>query len=148
VVGKTWSGGFSFRPFEVKTTSREFAHSRRGMAKVHMLKPSNISVIQTLSFQETLINGIVQGWKLGSPRSASVLSRKGIAKAVGKVLARLEIPRLQKQLQNRTYSQVKASEILSARRAVKSEVISSVLVGWQKNIEDDFEVVDTLQSTS
>ena len=148
LAGNTWPGGFAFRPFDAKTTSREFTYSRRSMAEVQILKPSNISVVKTRNFQETLINGTVQGWKLGNPRGASVLSRKGMIKAVGTVLALLNTPDLQKLLKNRKYSQFKASQPLSARKEVKAEVISSVLTGWQKNVEDDFEVVDIRNPTS
>ena len=77
MAGKTWSQGYAFRPFQMKTTHLEFSFSRRStLADPNsQSKGSNISAVWTPRLQETLINGVLQGRKQTDPKGASQLSR-------------------------------------------------------------------------
>jgi len=128
---KTWEGGYSFRPFEVKTTEKEFAFSRRSIDGTKA--PSNLSAVYTPRLRERLVNGVLQGRKQFSPQGASVLCKQGMWKAVAEVVVLLGFPTLQKTLSYNNYQMLKDDELLQERRKVKHEVRSEALKVWIRN---------------
>jgi len=135
---KKWPGGYVFRPFEVKTTGKEFEYSRRGTDIAgQSFKGSNISALWTPRSQETLIGGVLQGRKQTDPRGCSSASRLKIWRAVIDTAAVLAIPLLTQAVSS-SYVAMKASKLLEDRNHVKKEIKESVLTGWIPNVEDDF----------
>ena len=141
IAKKQWLGGYSFQPFHVRTTNREFKFSRRSMGPGGQTpKSSNISAVWTPDIQQTLINGILQGRKQTDLRGASAVCRMKIWGAVLNVLKTLAIPASSYAVDTSTYSQLKESWVLEDRRGVKFEVRAKVLRGWVQNAGDDFEL--------
>lgn len=141
---KTWEGGYSFRPFEVRTTDREFAYSRRSIDGTKT--PSNLSAVYTPRLQERLVNGVLQGRKQFSPQGASVLCKQSMWMAVAEVIALLGIPTLQKALSYTSYMLVKGDGSLEDRRKVKEEVRREALEGWVRNGGEDFTLFSSSHS--
>jgi len=133
VVGKTWPGGFSYRPFDVRTTVVNFEYSRRPLSSTKgQLKSSNISAVWTPRVQETLINGVLQGRKQDDPRGASAVSRKRMYDLVSCIW---------NQLDEHSASAVVRSDSIAIgqRRLVKEDVTKVALRGWIRNYKDGFE---------
>lgn len=133
VVGKTWLGGFSYRPFDVRTTVINFDFSRYHLSSLEgQLKSSNISAVWTPCVQETLINGVLQGRKQDDPRGASAVSRKRMHD-LGSCVSN--------QLDKYSASAVVRSDsiAISQRRLVKDDVTRMALKGWIRNYQDGFE---------
>lgn len=136
VSGKRWSGAYSFRPFEVRITDREFAFSRRSMAG--QKRPSNLSAVWTARLQERLVNGVLQGRTQFSPQGASALCKKRMWKAVADTVALLDIAGFESILSHETYQALKEDTFLENRRKVKDDVRAEALKGWIRNGGDDF----------
>ncbi|KAI9692254.1 MAG: hypothetical protein M1822_006484 [Bathelium mastoideum] len=136
-AGESWPGGYSFCPFRVEATDREFTYSRRGATSGQDLVPSNLSVVWTPSWQETLIGGVIQGRKLGDMKGASRISRRGIWRAVAEIVDAIGTPALRSAVGATTYNALKNAEILKERMAVKDEVKREALKGWMRNEGDD-----------
>ncbi|KAI9881143.1 MAG: hypothetical protein M1830_008301 [Pleopsidium flavum] len=134
--GKTWKGSYAFRPFDIKTTDREFAFSKRSTAGVRT--PSNLSAVYTWGLQERLINGVLQGRKQFHPQGASSLCKKSTWKAVAEVVGLLGIPSLKRTLSNSKYEDLKRDKLLRDRTKVKEEVRSDALKGWITNGGEKF----------
>ncbi len=133
VVGKTWPGGFSYRPFDVRTTVVIFDFSRHRLSLPKgQLKSSNISAVWTPSVQETLINGVLQGRKQDDPRGASAVSKKRMYDLAYCILV---------QLDDHFASAVVRSDpiAIGQRRLVKDNVTKMALKGWIRNCQDGFE---------
>ncbi|KAI9883674.1 MAG: hypothetical protein M1823_004556 [Watsoniomyces obsoletus] len=100
VVDREWEGGYSFQPFHVGTTTREFSFARDrvrngdggGGKTMGVQKPCGVSVVYTPFKQETLVNGIVQGRRQGDPRGASMVCRRGMWRATVEVMEQLKLP--------------------------------------------------------
>lgn len=138
-VQERWRrGGFAFRPFEVKTTKREFDYSRRGpqVGAVPNVS-SNLSAVYTPRRQEILVNGVLQGRKQLDPKGASCLSRKLLWKNVLDVALVVGMPALASALGKRTYSEMKESDILKGRKGVKKDARDISLKGWKRNDGDE-----------
>ncbi|EME49525.1 hypothetical protein DOTSEDRAFT_58742 [Dothistroma septosporum NZE10] len=136
MVGKQWSShGYAFKPFEVHTTSREFAYSRRGTTSLPT--PSNLSCLYTHNRQEVLINGALQGRKQFDPRGASSTSRRTMWKSVLDVAILAGLPALERVLRKRCYADVKKSDELQSREMVKRNTKDQALKGWKQNTGDD-----------
>ncbi|USP78539.1 uncharacterized protein yc1106_05813 [Curvularia clavata] len=144
-----WASGYSFRPFEVKPTSREFDWCRRKLGEGEKALPSNISAVWTPHWQETLIGGVLQGRKQMDPRGASRISRRGLwgegVRVGGLLMERVRVAGLVSATaaavtllgsKKSTYDEMKHSEMLEARRRVKNHA-KTVLKGWIKNAGDD-----------
>lgn len=133
VVGKTWPGGFSYRPFDVRTTLVNFDLSRHHLSSFEVqLKSSNTSAVWTPHVQETLINGVLQGRKQNDPRGASAVSRKRMHD-LGSCVSN--------QLDKYSASAVVRSDFIaiSQRRLVKDDVTRMALKGWIRNCHDGSE---------
>lgn len=133
VVGKLWPGGFSCRPFDVRTTMIDFQFSRHHLSSLEgQLKGSSISTAWTPRVQETLINGVLQGRKQDDIRGASAVSRKGMYDLGSCVLNRLH--------EHSASAVVRLHPIaIGQRRLVKDDVTRMALKGWIRNCEDGFE---------
>jgi tRNA-specific adenosine deaminase 1 len=132
----SWIGGHDFRPFDVKTTHREFSCSRRSTSSDHSLVTSNLSTVYTPNFQETLVGGVLQGRKPSDPRGASQVCRKSMWAAVAEVAAALDGSQMTEQIHQASYSGFKGSTLLSFRRNVKADVLRVALKGWVRNDGD------------
>lgn len=165
MANQPWLGGYSFRPFGVKTTNVEFEYSAAVSSRLTQgdntsspdikLKGTNVSAVWIApssssgpsglhlsqqgklwhggAYGEALVNGRLQGYKEGDVRGASVLSRKKLSQAVLDVLALspATFPKVS------TYIDLKRSDMLEDRRAVKKDVTNMALQGWPPNTEDN-----------
>ena len=133
VAGKTWPGGYSYRPFNVRTTELEFDFSRRSLPSSKTeSKGSNVSAVWTPNIQETLVNGVLQGRKQADPKGASAVSKRRMWEIVSSAIGKLD---------KDTTSPVSEleSEAPQQRRLVKDDVTSAALTGWIRNHDDGFE---------
>ncbi|KAH9873258.1 hypothetical protein J1614_005656 [Plenodomus biglobosus] len=132
-----WTAGYKFHGFEVRSTTREFAWSRRSVGEGVTPVPCNLSAVWTPAVQETLIGGVMQGRRQGDARGASAISRKrvwGLAvRVAGVVGAKVVVEALGKK----KYGEVKMGEALEARRRVKGDMQSWGLGGWVGNEGDE-----------
>lgn len=132
------SKGFAFKPFEVKTTKREFEFSRRSTQAGTMPNvSSNLSAVYTPRKQEILVNGVLQGRKQLDPKGASFLSRRLLWKSVLDVAMKVGLPALASALGKRTYAEMKEADVLKGREKVKQDVRELSLRGWQRNEGDE-----------
>ena len=138
---KRWPGGYSFQPFDVKTTDREFVFSKRrpGCPTVRP-KGSNIAALWTPRLQETIINGVLQGRKQTDPRGASAVCRARMWKVALDTAALLAVPALAHILSASRHGRLSALDLFEDRRRVKEDVRKGALRGWIKNEVDDFEL--------
>lgn len=132
-----WKEGYRFQAFEVKSTSREFAHSRRSMGLDVTAVASNLSAVWTPVWQETLIGGVLQGRKQMDPRGASRICRRSMWGLGVQIAGVLGVEALKGVLGKRKYADVKADGMLEERRRVKREVTGNGLKGWVRNSGDD-----------
>ncbi|CZT08102.1 hypothetical protein WAI453_002260 [Rhynchosporium graminicola] len=134
--GKQWDGGYSFVPFRVLTTDKDFEFSRRQLlALSEKIVPSNIATSWTPNSAETLIGGSLQGRKQFSLKGASRVCRRRswrLALEIAKVVS-LHIPRIEKTLAVDSYASVKRSPLLDGRGIVKADVRASALKNWIRN---------------
>lgn len=130
--------GFAFRPFEMKTTTREFDFSRRApQATAKSSVSSNLSAVYTPRRQEVLVNGVLQGRKQLDPKGASCVSRKMLWKSVLEIALLIGAPALTSTLRKRTYLQMKDSDVLKGREGVKRDARDLALMGWTRNHGDE-----------
>jgi len=138
-----WEGGYSFRPFQVLKTAREFSHSRRqNLSSGEKIIPSNIASFSTPRpvLAETLIGGTLQGRKQFSLQGASSTSKRSIWGFALEIATLMSLPVIKRCLEAETYSSLKNNQLLVGRRNVK-EVVRKVLVGWAKNLGgEDFSI--------
>ncbi|KAB8294931.1 hypothetical protein EYC80_006886 [Monilinia laxa] len=148
--------GYRFHEIGIKTTSREFAYSRRyinpeSVAKVPEYVSSNISTSWVCgdgkTGGETLVNGALQGRKQFDVRGASRVCRRRGWRLGVEVLGAMSamartggggevVERLRRCLVVDRYRDLKGSEILGERRRVKKDV-RDCLGGWVRNEGDD-----------
>lgn len=132
--------GYAFRPFEVRSTSREFRYSRRSVMGSQKSISCNLSAVWTPRFEESLIGGVLQGRKQMDPRGASLLSKRRMWGAVVQTLALMGAMGGSKVvdglMEMGKYRDVKEIRALEDRRKVKRDV-RGVLKGWVRNEGDD-----------
>ncbi|EUC40295.1 hypothetical protein COCMIDRAFT_109194 [Bipolaris oryzae ATCC 44560] len=133
---REWCGGYTFHPFTVKPTTREFTWSRRALAAEDTAVSSNLSAVWTPYWQETLIGGVLQGRKQLDPRGASRISRRGLWMEVIRVAGMLGGAAASVLGVKRKYAEMKNDALLSERRRIKSDM-QIALKGWPKNTGDD-----------
>jgi tRNA-specific adenosine deaminase 1 len=137
VSDERWKGGYTWLPFTVTPTSREFAWSRRNIAPGQKAVPSNLSAVYTPAWQETLIGGVLQGRKQLDPRGASAVCRRSMWNVAVKVAAAVGVPLVVKVVGKRRYEEVKGDEAFDERRRVKEDIKMGGLKGWKKNAGDE-----------
>ncbi|KAL5116450.1 hypothetical protein ACEQ8H_005686 [Pleosporales sp. CAS-2024a] len=137
VFSASWTGGYTWWPFDVKVTDGEFKWSRRTMAPTDKAMPSNVSAVYTPAWQETVIGGVVQGRKQLDPRGASAICRRSMWKTAVQVAGLAGVPKLHQVLCKTSYQDMKQDEALAARRKVKDDMKADVLQGWVSNAGDD-----------
>jgi tRNA-specific adenosine deaminase 1 len=143
ISGEKWKGGYTWSPFDVRVTTREFGWSRRNIAPGQKAVPSNLSAVYTPAWQETLIGGVLQGRKQLDPRGASAVCRRSMWSVAVKVAAAVGAPMVVNVLGERRYEDVKQDEVFEERRKVKEDVKMGGLKGWTKNAgDDDFNLGD------
>lgn len=145
--GTRWHGGYSFTPFEVDVTDREFHHSRKSVSeRTCKIAPSNMAATWSASrFQETIVGGVIQGRKVSDVRGASRASRRQMY-LVARDLAGLLEPDFadtRVALMLETYGEVKQHEVMATRRQVTAEARSKALSGWVENRGDADFSIDT-----
>ncbi|KAF3802137.1 tRNA-specific adenosine deaminase 1 [Colletotrichum gloeosporioides] len=143
--GRIWRGGYRFAPFEVRTTEREFAFSKREVkARAEKIAASNLAAAWTAGgLDEGTMGGVLQGRKAFDARGASAVSRRRMWEEVAAIAGELgdDGEGLRRVLAGVTYAHVKGSELLAARREVKMEARREALAGWIANVgDDDFEL--------
>ena len=125
--------GYSFRPFEIARTSREFAYSKYADAS-----PSNLSALLTPEREEVLINGVLLGRKQFDPKGASCVSRRAMWEDVVRVATAVESKHVVESLKAAgTYGNLKGGRWLAGRDRAKREVKEVALKGWKKNTGDE-----------
>ena len=141
LAGRTWNGGYAFKPFTINSTDHEFSFSRRSVASSGRAPPkgSNLSVAWNPMLEESLINGVLQGRKQTDPRGACGVSRLKMWKMVVDSLRLLAIPAIAHTFSTTRYMQMKNLDLLEDRRTVKRNV-KEALNGWVSNVDDDFEL--------
>ena len=137
LVGKVWENGYSFKPFEIKTTSREFRFCRRqAMSEGEKLVPSNISASWTPYHFETLIGGVLQGRKQGDIRGASLVCKSRMWKVALETSGLVNASQVEDCLTKAKYMDVRTDDLLAARQAAKQIVRNGALDGWIRNAGD------------
>ncbi|KAL2350901.1 adenosine deaminase/editase [Cryomyces antarcticus] len=132
--------GYQWKPFDVRTTSREFEYSRRSGPQCAKLVPSNLSCVWTARFQEALIGGVLQGRRsepVPDPRGASSVCRRRMWQAVSDVAESLAEPALITTTRKRSYSEVKRGGCFGGREGVKRDLKVAALPGWIDNVGDE-----------
>ena len=138
-----WQGGYCFHPFEIRTTKREFAWSRRSMESSEKVIATNLSAVWTPSWQETLIGGVLQGKKQLDPRGASAVCRRNMWKTALQVAAAVGITKLVEVLGKSKYKEIKESQAFEQRKKVKDDMRRDGLKGWVRNVgADEFSLED------
>lgn len=127
-----WAAGYAFHPFDVRTTSRIFEHGKQSGEGVETV-PSNLSAVATPDFEESLINGVLQGRKQLDPRGASALSRRRLVESVKSLAELLD----DVEVKRGTYADIKAMQELRGREYVKRKVRENALQGWKRNEGDE-----------
>jgi tRNA-specific adenosine deaminase 1 len=135
MVGMEDRGGYAFKPFEVRSTSRSFAFTKPtgdGYGAVG----SNLSALCTPRRQEVLINGVLQGRKQCDVRGASCVSRRAMWRLALGVAMAAGMPELVDMLRKRTYGETKRA-LGKEREEVKERAKGVALNGWRRNEGDD-----------
>ncbi|PTB70540.1 hypothetical protein BBK36DRAFT_1108142 [Trichoderma citrinoviride] len=148
VVGKQWPGDYAFRPFRVEATSVEFAYSKRAVqARSEAISASNLAATWSASgFEESILGGVLQGWKQFDVRGASKSSRRQMwitAKQLSEGLSAANAPDTDRHRELRehfslasSYQGLKDGPLLAERRHVKVQARQLALKGWVQNEGD------------
>ncbi|KAL8745552.1 MAG: hypothetical protein Q9190_002318 [Brigantiaea leucoxantha] len=137
ISGRKWRCGYSFHPFQIQTTAHEFEYSCHNVSNSSKsLRTSKTSAVYNPSLEETLINGRLQGRKLGDPKGASQISNIRMVEVVMQVLTKMEPPAVYDGF--KTYRQLKSAAFFKERRQVKHDVTDNALKGWICNEGADF----------
>lgn len=139
LANKTWDGGHIFQPFTITTTTREFTFSKRSVsANAAKISASNLAAVWTKTgLEESTINGIIQGRKLGTSKCASETSRIRMWAALQDALRTLGLEgKFDQMLFRGDYEAFKLNPALDIRRRVKEDVWRLALTGWQRNEGD------------
>ncbi|RKF53146.1 tRNA-specific adenosine deaminase 1 [Erysiphe neolycopersici] len=131
----TSTGGYRFQPFSVYSTSLEFIYSRRQsslrLLPGESLVASNIASFSTPYNRGVLIGGTLQGRKQFSLRGAPPMSKHQMWQLALEVASRMELRPLIRALEkrinitstnNRTYEEMKCTNLLAKRHEAKSHV--------------------------
>ena len=138
MVDSDCGGEYAFRPFDVQATQLNFHFSQEEARQgCEVVKGSNISAVWTPYFEETLINGVLQGRRQNDLKGASRISRRSMLdlfqKIVGVALRSPGEPSVRL-----SYIQSRVDAGSEARRHMKAKATDSALKGWYPNAVDDF----------
>lgn len=147
LIDHTWTGGYAFTPFTVRTTHIEFSYSKRSPnLSSSPTTSSNMAVAWTVNgLNECLVNGVLRGRKAFDPAGASGVSRCQmwtLAQQVTEGLVRNNLGEsvlcesLEQVFKASNYGDVKRASLLSAREFVKVDVKRLALQGWTRNEND------------
>lgn len=138
LVGRTWLGGYGFRPFSIETTTVEFEYSKQRVeTRATKISASNLAAAWSASgLEESTIGGIIQGRKANDVKGASGASRRQMWAAARRVAAQLGWPDQQGSLFCNDYETFKCSPELAGRRQLKQDVWATALTGWVRNEGD------------
>jgi tRNA-specific adenosine deaminase 1 len=138
VVGKGWGDGYAFNAFQIRTTSREFAFSRRqDISMGNKLVPSNISASWTPYHMETLIGGVLQGRKQGDIRGASRTCKRRMWEVALEISELVKATQVENCLKKAMYTDVKLDPLLAEREEAKQFARQEVLDGWVRDTGDE-----------
>lgn len=144
LLGREWGGGYKFAPFEVATTTREFAFSRRAGAGPNAC---NLVAVKVAGRgEEVLIGGVLQGRKafggdvVGDrerEKAGSMLCKARIWRAVVEVGVLLGAGAAGVLVNggSGSYAQLKSA---SPERAVVKRDVRTALGAWIRTGGDDF----------
>ena len=137
MVGMTWSQGYAFRPFQVKTTDLEFTYSRRSTASNPNgeSKGCNISAVWNPRYQDTLIKGARQGFQLGNIQGASKVSAHRMWKgflAINGELGGIQPADIIQRGHTRNYTGYTIGFRVPIREQVKRDAKKKALKGWDR----------------
>ncbi|KAL2043235.1 hypothetical protein N7G274_004295 [Stereocaulon virgatum] len=140
MVGKAWSQGYAFRPFQVKTTDLEFTYSRRSTASNPngKSKGCNISAVWNPRYQDTLINGARQGFQLGNMKSASKVSAHKMwmdFMSINKELGGIRPADIIQRGHTRDYTGYTIGFRVPTREQVKKDTKKEALKGWDRGAD-------------
>ncbi|CEJ90615.1 hypothetical protein VHEMI06384 [[Torrubiella] hemipterigena] len=136
---RMWDTSHTFQPFTIATTTREFQYSKRSVSsRAAKISASNLAAVWTRAgLEESTINGIIQGRKLGTSKSASETSRRLMWAAAERAMRTLAPEdELHQELFSRDYESFKSNPVLDVRRRVKGDVWRLALTGWLRNEGD------------
>jgi len=138
--GRTWPGGYSFKPLRVETTGIEFEFSRISVReRTKNLAASNLAAVWSRSgLEETILGGVLQGKKRFDAIGASRTSRRQMWSAAKEIASHFvenngEMGRV---LEVSTYRDMKNGSRLADRRLVKADARELALCGWVRNEGD------------
>lgn len=138
---RSWPGGYSFRPFMVASTSRDFAFSRgAAMSRSGVIAASNAAVAWTCrGLEEGFVGGVLQGRRAFDLRGAGRVSRRGMWALAVDVASLLDddCAAIQAALALTRYRDIKACELTNPRAIVKRRAREDALRGWTANEGDD-----------
>jgi len=138
LVGRVWSGGYSFQLFRIGTTEIDFAYSKRQAGPA----TSNLSAVMVRDVGiEVLIGGVLQGRKqFSGVLGASITCKAKIWNGVTDVSTVAMEPVIGRQdFSFRQYAELKNAERMTSRKDVKMEV-REALGGWIRTGGDCFEM--------
>ena len=166
LIGRRWLGGFSFYPFDVKTTDIEFAYSRRGKTEPEdrnakadyktILKGSDVTAVWSAQSptgdsnepkggsqtRDTLLQYssevLIKGRLQGWKEGDPRGASRTTRKKMWQAVVRVLSGLSIPAPENATYEGLKSSDVLKERRNVKAEATVEALKGWIHNVRDDF----------
>lgn len=142
VAGKRWPGGYSFTPFKVETTTKEFGFSNRQVVSRSggATAASNLAVSWSMNgLDEGLIGGVIHGRKQFDKRGASLVSRRKMWECAREIagMEKVETKAICDQLGMMSYQEIKDGCLVETRKKVKEDVYKEALKGWTRNIGDE-----------
>jgi tRNA-specific adenosine deaminase 1 len=137
VAEMKFDGGYSFQPFEVCPTDKVFQFSRFNIEEGITPVPNNVSSMWTPNTKEILINGLIQGKKLGNRGATSVLCKRQMFEKLHGIAATLRTSGVDLDI-GHDYEAFKNSTMLASRQRVKDVVRQTSLQGWVRNPGNSF----------
>jgi tRNA-specific adenosine deaminase 1 len=133
-----WSDAYAFKPFHVRLSTADFSYSKRTVAlTAEKISSSPLATAWSASgVSENIVNGVIQGRKVGDPKGASLMCRRQMW-SLARALADLcNMNSIATCLGAATYAHVKMDALLRPRSQVIADAQASALKGWIKNTGD------------
>jgi tRNA-specific adenosine deaminase 1 len=159
--GRTWEGGYRFQPFVIMTTDVDFGFSEGDKAgnisAVWSASPSTLDASSCVraedgeGLNESIINGIKQGWNIrrvidaseNAPRGASGICRRSMWEMGREVVRLLDEGDEEADMMNQVFGMEKYEDLkespLAERRTIVKRDVQGVLApkGWVRNLGDE-----------